>query len=64
MGAAVASGVAVALRLFPAVETSSPGRLTLLFVLVTLGAAAYAAALHVLGVAKLGEIVAGMRART
>ena len=64
MGAAVASGVAVALRLFPAAETSSSGRLALLIVLVTLGAAAYAAALQVLGVAKLSEIVAGMRART
>jgi putative peptidoglycan lipid II flippase len=64
MGAAVAYGAVVALRLFPAAEASSSGRLALLAVLVTLGAAIYAAALHVLGVAKLKEIVAEIRGRT
>jgi len=64
MGTAVAVGAVVALRIFPAAESSSTGRLTSLIVLVTFGAAIYGAALHALGVAKLGEIVAGMRART
>jgi putative peptidoglycan lipid II flippase len=62
MGTAITCGVAV-LRLFPAAQMSSPGRLILLIVMVTFGVAIYAAALHALGVAKLKEIVAGMRIR-
>jgi putative peptidoglycan lipid II flippase len=64
MGAALAAGLAVALLLFPGVETSSMGRLALLIVLVAAGIAIYAAALHALSVVKLGEIMAGIRART
>src|SRR5262249_51350447 len=64
LGPAFAVARASPLRIFPAAESSSTGRLTSLIVLVTFGAAIYGAALHALGVAKLGEIVAGMRART
>jgi putative peptidoglycan lipid II flippase len=65
--ATVAMGIAVgcgaALRLFPAAETSSFGRLFMLLGLVTLGIVIYGAALHALDVAKLREIAAEIRTR-
>ena len=64
MGVAVGCGLVVGNHLFAGAGTSPLGRLIILFVLVTLGIAIYAAALHVLGVVKLKEIVAGLRART
>jgi putative peptidoglycan lipid II flippase len=64
MGVAVGYGLVVGNHLFARAGTSPLGRLAILFVLVTLGIAIYAAALHVLGVVKLKEIVAGLRART
>jgi putative peptidoglycan lipid II flippase len=64
MGVAVGCGLVVGNHLFAGAGTSPLGRLAILFVLVTLGIAIYAAALHVLGVVKLKEIIAGLRART
>jgi putative peptidoglycan lipid II flippase len=64
MGVAVALSLVASSHLFPAAEASSAGRIAMLFVLVALGVATYAAALHMLGVAKFREIVAGMRAHT
>jgi putative peptidoglycan lipid II flippase len=63
MGTAIVISLINAIRLFPAAETSSSGRLGLLIVLVALGAAIYAATLRALGVIKLKEIVAGMSER-
>lgn len=64
MAVAVGYGLVVGNHLFAGAGTSPLGRLAILFVFVTLGIAIYAAALHVLGVVKLREIVAGLRART
>jgi len=64
MGAVVGYCLVAGNHLFAGAGTSPLGRLAILFVLVTLGIAIYAAALHVLGVVKLKEIVAGLRART
>jgi putative peptidoglycan lipid II flippase len=64
MGAAVGYGLIAGYDLFPAGEASSSARFTMLCVLVTLGIAMYAAALHVLGVVKLKDIVAGLRTHT
>jgi putative peptidoglycan lipid II flippase len=63
MGIAVGCGAVAALRLFPAAETSSFGRLFMLLGLVTLGIVIYGAALHALDVAKLREIAAEIRTR-
>jgi putative peptidoglycan lipid II flippase len=64
MGAAVGYGLVVGNHLFAGAGTSPLGRLAMLCVLVTLGIAIYAAALHVLGVVRLNKIVAGLRTRT
>jgi putative peptidoglycan lipid II flippase len=61
MGAAVAGGVMGGHGLFPVLAVSAIGRLTLLAVLVTLGLAIYAAALEILGVAKLKHLIAALR---
>ena len=61
MGAAVAGGVMAGHGLFPALAVSAVGRLTLLAVLVALGLAIYAAALDILGVAKLRHLIAALR---
>ena len=63
MGAAVASGAAIADRLFPMAGSSSSGRLAFLIVLVTLGLAIYAAALRALRIASLKDLLADIRAR-
>jgi putative peptidoglycan lipid II flippase len=64
MGAAVSYSLVAGNHLFAGAGTSPLGRLAMLCVLVTLGIAIYAAALHVLGVVRLKEIVAGLRTRT
>jgi putative peptidoglycan lipid II flippase len=61
MGAAVAGGVVAGHGLFPAPAASAIGRLVLLAVLVALGLAIYAAALEILGVAKLKDLIAALR---
>jgi putative peptidoglycan lipid II flippase len=61
MGLAVAGGVAAGQALFPALVASAAGRLALLAVLVTLGLTVYVAALQILGVATLKDIVAALR---
>ena len=57
MGAAVAYGLMLGHTLWPALASASFGRLVLLGVLVALGVAVYLAALQVLGVAKLKDLV-------
>jgi len=64
MAATVGYGVVAGNHLFAEAGTSPLGRLVILFVLVTLGVAIYASALHVLGVVKLKEIVAELRTHT
>lgn len=59
MGAVVAAGLAFG-RGWP-VTASPAGRLILLVTLVVLGVAVYAAALRLLGVAKIKDLLAGMR---
>lgn len=61
MGGAVICGLATARILIPA--PSSAGRLAILFVLVALGIASYAAALHALGVAKFKDFATALRSR-
>lgn len=63
MGAVVASALGAGHRLFPALAASSLGRLGMLVVLVTLGVAVYLAALEILGVAKLKDLISGIRVR-
>ena len=63
MGAVVAYGHVAGHSHFPHLAASSFGRLVLLVVLVTLGVAVYLAALRVLGVAKLKDLVAAVRQR-
>lgn len=46
-----------------AASTSSPGRLTVLFMLIALGVAVYSVALQLLGVAKINNLLAGVRRR-
>jgi hypothetical protein len=61
MGAVVGSGLAAAHMQFPALAASSLGRLGMLVVLVALGVAVYLAALQLLGVAKLKDLLASVR---
>jgi putative peptidoglycan lipid II flippase len=61
MGAIVAYGPVAGDMLFPALAMSSLGRLILLAVLVTLGIAVYLAALQILGVTKLKDLVVSVR---
>jgi putative peptidoglycan lipid II flippase len=61
MGAVVAGGVAAGQHSFPALAASSGGRLALLAVLVALGLVVYAAALDLLGVARLKHLIAALR---
>jgi peptidoglycan biosynthesis protein MviN/MurJ (putative lipid II flippase) len=63
MAIAIGCGFFAGLRLLPAVETSSFGRLAMLLALVILGIVIYGAALQALGVAKLREIASELRAR-
>jgi putative peptidoglycan lipid II flippase len=63
MGAAVVLGAVVAHVVVPTGESSFSGRLVVLIVLVALGIAIYAVALRALGIATLGELLAGMRSR-
>jgi putative peptidoglycan lipid II flippase len=60
MGAAVAGGVMAGHALFPVLAASAIGRLALLAVLVALGLVIYAAALEILGVAKLKDLIAAL----
>lgn len=61
MAAAVSS--ALALSQYPALVLNALGRLVLLAFLLTLGVAAYLAALHILGVARLKDLIATVRHR-
>jgi len=63
MGAVVAYAHVAGHMQFPALSSSSFGRLVLLVVLVTLGVTVYLAALQILGVAKLKDLVAAVRRR-
>jgi putative peptidoglycan lipid II flippase len=63
MGAVVAYGSAAGHRLLPAAAVSSPGRIAVLLILVAFGLAIYAGALHLLGVATLKDLMAGLKAR-
>jgi putative peptidoglycan lipid II flippase len=63
MGAVVGAGLAAGHRLFPAAAVTSPGRLAILFILVALGVTIYAGALQLLGVTKLKDLTAALRAR-
>lgn len=62
MGAVVGYALYAAHALFPAAATTL-GRLVLLIALVALGVAIYAAALQLLGVAKLKDLIAAVRQR-
>ena len=61
MGLALAGGDWVTATFFPTAEASGGGRLALLAVLVALGLVVYAAALEILGVARLKELIAALR---
>lgn len=61
MGAAVFYRSAAGHRLMPVLASASLGRFVLLMVLVALGVAVYLAALQVLGVAKLKDLIAAAR---
>ena len=63
MGAAVAYGLTAGHSLFPAAGATSSGRVAMLFVLVALGVVIYAAALHMLGVARIKDLVTALRTR-
>ena len=63
MGLAIGFSTLAVLRLFPAAEASSFGRLIMLLALVLLGLVVYGAVLHMLGVAKLREIASEIRSR-
>jgi putative peptidoglycan lipid II flippase len=63
MGAAVAAGLAIVDLLLPMLTVSAVGRLMLMFALVAIGVAAYAAAVDWLGVAKLTDLIATIRRR-
>jgi putative peptidoglycan lipid II flippase len=62
MGLALAGGDRGAAALFPTAGASGAGRLALLAALVALGLAVYAVTLEILGVARLKELVAALRA--
>ncbi|HZT24860.1 MAG TPA: murein biosynthesis integral membrane protein MurJ [Pseudolabrys sp.] len=61
MGAGISIGLVVDHVFFPMLEASAVGRLAVLFVLVGVGLAVYAAALQTLGVVKLADVVAAIR---
>jgi putative peptidoglycan lipid II flippase len=61
MGVAVAAADAASGAYFPGLTASGGGRLALLAALVTLGLVIYAAALELLGVARLRDLVAALR---
>jgi len=61
MGVAVAGGGTAAPMFFPALAASAGGQLVLLAVLVALGVIVYVAALELLGVAKLKNLIAALR---
>ena len=63
MGAIVGTGLVAGHTLLPALASSSLGRLALLAVLVALGVAVDLAALQILGVAKLKDLLAAIRQR-
>jgi putative peptidoglycan lipid II flippase len=63
MGLAIGFSALAVVRMFPAAETSSFGRLIILLALVLLGLVIYGAALHLLGVARLREIASETRSR-
>jgi len=61
MAAAVGAGLALADSRLPMLQTSPAGRMALLAVLIGTGLTVYAAALHGLGVARLRDLIAGIR---
>ena len=61
MGMAVGYALVAAHMLFPAVAVNSPRQLAMLFALVALGLVVYLAALQILGVAKLKDLIAALR---
>jgi putative peptidoglycan lipid II flippase len=63
MGAAVAYGHHAGHSLLPATAVSPLGRLALLLILVAAGVAVYAAALQILGVARLKELASAVKTR-
>src|SRR5450830_174076 len=63
MGAVVGAALVASHKLLPALASSSLGRLALLTVLVALGVAVDLAALQILGVAKLKDLVSAARRR-
>jgi putative peptidoglycan lipid II flippase len=63
MAGAVALGLMATHAFYPAVVRSSPGRFGMLIVLVALGVAIYAAALHAFGVAKFKDFATALRTR-
>lgn len=63
MGVTVAGGLVANHLLLRALTASSLGRLAILAILVTLGLAAYGAALQILGVAKLSDLFVAARER-
>ena len=63
MGVAVAAALHAAERLLPDLAASAVGRLELLFVLVAVGMLIYGAAIDLIGVIKLRELVAAVRQR-
>lgn len=62
MGLAVAGGLAIADLLVPMLAASALGRLALLFVMVVPGMLVYGVAIDRLGVAKIGQLIAALRA--
>jgi putative peptidoglycan lipid II flippase len=63
MGLAVASALHAMAWLLPNLPASAVGRLELLFALVAVGMAVYGAAIHLFGVARLGELAKAVRER-
>jgi putative peptidoglycan lipid II flippase len=63
MGAAVAAGLAIVDLLLPMLAASAVGRLLIMFALVAIGVAAYAAVVDRLGVAKFTDLAAAIRRR-
>jgi putative peptidoglycan lipid II flippase len=54
-------GLLIGQRFDPVLAATADGRLVLLGLLVTLGVIIYLAALHILGVARLGDLAAALR---
>lgn len=63
MGLIVVAALLALHRFFPALQSSSLGRLAVLAVLVPLGVIVYAGVLHVYGLAKLPDLIAAIRHR-